>query len=128
MRLLLDTHILIWMFEDNDKLSQAARNLVFDKDNVLFCSDVSVWEVSLKHFTHPDRGITALEFDELCRESDLHFLSIRKEHIFCSEELEAVHFDPFDRLLLAQAKCECMHLVSHDRYIAQYSSVNVISV
>ena len=120
MRVLLDTHVLVWVFEDDPRLTKTARDMLGNPDNMFFYSDASVWEIGLKHLAHPDKAIDGRAFDELCRESGFYHLSIQREHVLESLDLPLVHRDPFDRLLIAQAGCERMKLMSHDANIGRY--------
>ena len=127
MRLLLDTHVLLWMFSDDVRLSPDVRVVLENTDNVLYYSDVSIWEVAIKHAAHPVDNLDAGRFFELCSHSDLHLLSIKTAHILAISKLEQIHRDPFDRLLLAQALFENMTFVSHDRFVSQYSTPMILS-
>ena len=128
MRLLLDTHVIVWLLEDDPRLTEQARSMLLDRDNMLFYSDASLWEIELKHQAHPDGGIDGAALDGYCRKCDFHHLSIQKEHIFATAGLAPVHRDPFDRLLMAQAECERMKLVSHDGNIAKYELDSVVPI
>ena len=125
MKLLLDTHILLWWLEDNKKLSKKCRSLIETPDNLVFVSAASVWEVGVKKalgkIECPDNlveEITASGFEEL----PLKFLHADKV-----EQLPLLHKDPFDRMLIAQAITESMVLVSNDQQIVKYDQVKVIN-
>ena len=128
MRLLLDTHILLWLVTDSPKLSSKARALIEDIDNECLFSPVSIAEVSLKHKKHPD----LLSFDGEAARSEFIDVGISELPLTSTEaagadSLELFHSDPFDRMLLAQAKSEGIMIVSHDRQFPQYGDF-VISV
>ncbi|MEE9355933.1 MAG: type II toxin-antitoxin system VapC family toxin [Methylococcaceae bacterium] len=123
MNLLLDTHTLIWALENNPMLSEEARNAIIDGKNGVFVSAVSAWEISIK------KAMGKLNApDNLQEEIHLHRftpLDINIDHAKLAGELPNLHNDPFDRMLIAQAKIEKLILVSRDSLIAQYN-VNLL--
>lgn len=126
MDILLDTHIAIWAFDDSPKLSARARELILDEDNRIFVSDISAWEIALKHTAHPDKiPYGSRRFIDLCNDSGFIGLPLTLSAITASEELdttdaEGVHKDPFDRILIAQAKTAKMLFLTHNRNLALY--------
>jgi len=118
MNVLLDTHILIWALENNPALSENARNVITTGRNMVFVSSASVWEISIK------KSIGKLKApDNLLEELLSHrfsLLDINAEHAQLAGELPLIHKDPFDRMLVAQAKIEKLTLISVDPHIAQY--------
>lgn len=122
MRLLLDTHVLLWALADDRRLPQRARKLIVDADNEVWVSAVSIWEVSIKHALGrgdmPISGAAALQY---CQAAGYALLSITPAHAATTETLPALHADPFDRLLMAQALCEPLRLLTHDETVARYS-------
>jgi len=118
MNILLDTHVLIWVLEDTPLLSARAREAIIDGKNMVFVSSASVWEMSIK------KAIGKLEVpDNLQQELELHRftqLDISFEHAELAGKLPLIHKDPFDRMLIAQAKIEKLTLVSKDQYFDQY--------
>lgn len=125
MRLLLDTHVLIWMFSDDSRLTADARELLLDEDNILYCSVVSIWEVALKHGVRPEENIGPTKFVEYCDASHIKHLDLKREHVLPLEDMPAIHGDPFDRLLIAQSSAERMTLVTHDANIRLYPYKNI---
>ncbi|MCF6262157.1 MAG: type II toxin-antitoxin system VapC family toxin [Xanthomonadales bacterium] len=118
MNLLLDTHVLIWALENNPKLSDQARAAIIDGSNVVFVSSVSAWEISIKKAT----GKLKVP-DNLFEEINLHRftpLNINFDHAQLAGKLPAIHKDPFDRMLIAQAMIEKLCLVSRDSLFTQY--------
>ena len=126
MKLLLDTHIILWAFSDDNRLSEDARMLIIDRDNTVYFSLVSAWELSIKHMLHPDQFVlSAQEFCDLCKASGYYQLPLEDSHIITLESLKQKknvkqHNDPFDRMLIAQAKSEGMVLLTHDRMAGLY--------
>lgn len=134
MNLLLDTHILIWALCDDVRLSEKARDLILDADNVIYYSPVSVWEVSLKHALHPDNvSFTSREMARFAQEAGFLSLAMRERHVFAAETLvrkknAPEHHDPFDRLLVGQAKAENMSFLTHDALLPDYEERCIIPV
>ncbi len=123
MNLLLDTHVLIWSLENNAALSGNARDAIIDGNNMAFVSAASVWEISIKKAMGK-----LIAPDNLQEEIELHrftSLSITIEHANLAGELPAIHKDPFDRMLIAQAMIEKLTLVTGDKFIARYD-VNLL--
>ncbi|HVC50909.1 MAG TPA: type II toxin-antitoxin system VapC family toxin [Stellaceae bacterium] len=121
MRLLLDTHVLVWTISDSRRLSVAARKLLGDPDNELLCSVVSLWELAIKYSLRPAEII--LDPRLLRRELlDNGFieLDVTGEHAVAIGQLPPLHKDPFDRLLVAQSLVEGITLVTADPRVAQY--------
>ena len=134
MNLLLDTHIAIWALNDDSSLSEKARELILDPHNVPYYSAISVWEVLLKHARRPnDIPFDEKDFSEGCKEAGFVPLTLSDKHILAVGSLFRTgaakeHNDPFDRLLLAQAKVENLSLLTHDELICGYGERCVIPV
>jgi PIN domain nuclease of toxin-antitoxin system len=121
MRLLLDTHIFLWAVADDRKLSKTARKLIVDADDV-FVSSASIWEISIK------AGLGKLDADLnlLVAEigaSGYSELPVRAAHAAMVRDLPDIHRDPFDRLLVAQALCEPLRLLTADGHLAAYTDL-----
>lgn len=134
MDLLLDTHILLWALTDDPKLPQEAKEMIQDEKNEIFYSTASVWEVSIKHSIHPENmPISGKELSEYCAKAGFQMLVVRDDHVYELETLKRSenapkHNDPFDRIMVAQAKAEEMAFVTHDSLIPYYEEKCVISV
>lgn len=134
MNLLLDTHIAIWALNDDPMLSRKARELLLDEGNTIYYSTVSVWEVLLKHAKNPAHlALSAADFSKYCRQAGFYPLRLSDKHILAIESLRRPahakpHNDPFDRLLLAQAKVENLAFITHDSLIPDYEEKCIISV
>ena len=121
MRLLLDTHVLLWLATDDVKLSRGTRTLIEDGDNECLFSPVSIAEIALKHKKHPDlMPFDGTEARSVFIRDGLLELPLTSRHAAEADSLELYHSDPFDRMLLAQAKSEGIKIVSHDRQFPQY--------
>jgi PIN domain nuclease of toxin-antitoxin system len=123
MRLLLDTHILLWALTWPDRLPDRARALIEDADTVLF-SAASIWEIAIKGKARPDvfraRADDVLEA-ALIQGFEERFISAAVT--CCTTDLPLHHRDPFDRLLVAQAIEEPARLLTADRRLAAYSEL-----
>lgn len=123
MRLSLDTHILLWWYQQPEVLEEKLFSILIDRKNVVFVSSVVLWEITIK------KGLGKLQvppsfFKYL--EEDFEELPISWKHAIEVQHLEGIHFDPFDRLLLAQAKLENLTLVTRDKNILKYTGVNLM--
>lgn len=119
MRLLLDTHILLWWLSDDRKLTKIARDLIANPDNDVLVSAASVWEISIKAAL----GRLEIELDDLedaIVKNGFRPLPIALRHALTAGRLPNVHRDPFDRMLVAQASVEELRIVSHDRVFERY--------
>ena len=118
MRLLLDTHVILWWLNNSQQLGQKARGAIATSTNMVYVSAVSVWEIVLKRslgkLEIPDNWIEALAEEPFCA------LPVTWEHAIGVGRLPDLHRDPFDRLLLAQAVAENLTIVTHDEAIIRY--------
>lgn len=123
MRLLVDTHVLLWAIDSPERLSRRARTSLTAPGNQLFFSTVSLWEIAIKCFS-----LGRLDLDPDWRNviesglKDLHgnWLTIKPVHCGVVATLPWCHRDPVDRMLVAQAVSEDLTLVSRDRVMADY--------
>ena len=130
MNILLDTHMAIWALLDSPKLTNKAKQLITDPDNTIYYSVVSVWEVLLKHSGHADNmDLSAEVFSDSCKDAGFIPLALLDKHVLTAGrfplEVEG-HKDPFDRLLLAQAKTGNMSFLTHDRRLSNYPEKCII--
>jgi PIN domain nuclease of toxin-antitoxin system len=122
MRLLLDTHLLLWAVAASRKLPAAARNLLVAPDNDVFYSAASVWEIAINSGLGRDNF--RVDLPRLLRAvSEIGFveLAITSAHAARVARLPDLHEDPFDRLLVAQALTEPAPLLTNDPQLAPYS-------
>ena len=120
MKILLDTHILLWDLAATGSLPKKAKTVIQAPENTLYYSAVSAFEVELKHQALPENlSMTAEDLISACEKSDMTLLNLELRHIYCLENIDpdAGNPDPFDRLLLAQAMSEGMVLLTHDQLI-----------
>ena len=118
MRLLLDTHVFLWWLADDRRLDSEERQAIRDPENDVYLSAASVWEIVIK------QALGRLRPPEPASSAALRLglqpLPITFEHAEATAALPPLHNDPFDRLLMAQAKAESLTLVSHDPAIRAY--------
>ena len=116
MRLLLDTHALIWWLRGDPRLGASARRAIEDRRNDILVSAVSAFEVTTKHRLGklPEAEILAQDFDGERRQEGFLALDVTIAHAALAGKLPGAHRDPFDRLLIAQALVEGLTLVSNE--------------
>lgn len=116
MRLLLDTHALIWWLAGDDALSRRAHEAIADEGNAVAVSAASAMEVATKFRIGklPHAALLAHDFEAVIAEQGFDELAISVHHARLAGEMNIAHKDPFDRLLIAQAQAEDMTLVSNE--------------
>jgi PIN domain nuclease of toxin-antitoxin system len=122
MRLLLDTHVFLWWVSDDPKLSKVARELIYDTENIKYVSAATAWELAIK------AGLGKIKlgqpvsdfFATYTADNGFEVLPILIDHLYLTETLPTCHKDPFDRLLVAQAKVEGLQLISADSVFDGY--------
>ncbi|WP_338413386.1 type II toxin-antitoxin system VapC family toxin [uncultured Sphaerotilus sp.] len=127
MRLLLDTHALLWWWMDDPQLSRPAHAAIADLRNEVYVSAASVWEISTKQRIGKLEGIPAMtdQFFQLVEADGFHLLSISPAHALRAGSLTAMHRDPFDRMLAAQSELETMPLVTRDPAFAEFQTATL---
>ena len=121
MKLLLDTHLLLWAAGEPKQLSAEARALIEDPANELFFSPASLWEVVIKRrFGRDDFKVDARLLRRGLLDNGYNELPIISGHVVALESLPALHKDPFDRILVAQATVEGITLLTTDSLVVQY--------
>lgn len=127
MKLLIDTHVFLWLRNAPEKIPTAIKQAYQDVNNDVFLSIASVWEMQIKH--QLNKLTLDFSLDELITqqqlENDLQLLSIQVDHIYALSYLPFHHSDPFDRLIISQSQCENMSLISADKVFNQYD-INLI--
>ncbi|PHM09347.1 type II toxin-antitoxin system VapC family toxin [Nostoc sp. 'Peltigera malacea cyanobiont' DB3992] len=122
MKLLLDTHVIIWSAGNPEKLSQGVRNLLIDTNNLWVVSMASIWELQIKSQLGKLNLSSSLPnfIETQQRVNNLQILPIELTHIYALEALPSHHRDPFDRILIAQAIVEKIPLLSVDAIFDVY--------
>ena len=121
MKLLLDTHLLLWAAESFEHLPPDARILMSDPENELFFSVASLWEIVIKNgLGRKDFRVDPRMLRRGLLDNGYNELPILSEHAVAIGTLPPIHKDPFDRLLVAQAMVEGIILLTSDAYVAEY--------
>lgn len=122
MRILLDTHLLLWSMASSRRLSQAARAMILDAANEVFYSAASVWEVAIKSaLRRKDFRASPTALVRALEQSGFVELPVTAKHALRVAGLPAIHRDPFDRLLVAQSLAGPMTLLTNDALLVRYS-------
>jgi PIN domain nuclease of toxin-antitoxin system len=121
MKLLVDTHIVYWQFYEQKRLPERARELIIGAEAV-FVSSASIWEIAIKVKlgklkADPKRLVERIDA------SGMRELPVFSRHTVLVSDLPLLHSDPFDRLLIAQAMSEPLHLLTTDSRLKQYSEL-----
>ena len=116
--ILLDTHMILWAMLDDPKLNDKMRNIILDPNNTIYYSIASMWEVQIK-YDIKKMPIYGIEFMHYCEQSGYHKLPIDELHVvelagLVRDEAAPYHNDPFDRILISQAKAEGFTFLTHD--------------
>lgn len=129
---LLDTHILLWSLLDDKRVNDRIEEIMFNAENTIYYSIASMWEVQIKYGIKklPMPGI---EFMHYCEQAGFYKLPVEDSHVvelagLRRDENSPVHNDPFDRILLSQAKAEGFSFVTHNPLFRGYNEPCVIEV
>ncbi len=118
MSYLLDTHIFLWWLEDNPRLDAKARQIIANPGDNILISAASVWEIGIKQaagkLEAPESVVVLLE------EEGFKELTMTARHAEAAAQLPPIHRDPFDRMLIAQARLEHSTLITHDEIMQAY--------
>jgi PIN domain nuclease of toxin-antitoxin system len=121
VKLLLDTHVLLWAAAEPDRLSHETRALLCDPVNVLQFSAASMWEIVIKSgLGREDFRVNARLLRRGLLDNGYEELPIRSEHVLAIDALPPIHGDPFDRILVAQATIEGIELLTADEVVLRY--------
>ena len=123
MRVLLDTHVLLWTLMEPGRLPAALRDALADTGHHVMFSAVNIWEVAIKKsLGRPGFDFSPNDVLQAARATRFAELPVTAEHAARVLDLEPLHHDPFDRLLIAQALCEPARLLTADRVISRYNA------
>ncbi len=125
MKIVIDTHILLWWVTDDKRLSHKARRLIESTQNKIIVSAASFWEIAIKQ-TLGRIKIDVAELEEAITIDDFEPLPIKLLHTVEVAGLPLHHNDPFDRMLIAQCLCETAHLLTHDEALSSYGKVVMV--
>ena len=124
IRLLLDTHALVWWWTDDGRLPRAARAAIADPENTVVVSAVSAWEIATKYRVGkwPEVGAILESFETHVLRSRFISLAITAAHARLAGMLDGPHRDPFDRMLIAQSQVEDVPIVTGDSVFASHGA------
>lgn len=134
MKLLLDTPVLLMALADDPDLPQITREVIQSEKNAVCYSSAAIWEASIKHAAHPDlMPVSGRQLQDLCRKSGFAEVPVTANHVATLETLKQgamtkPHVDPFDRIMLAQAKREGMLFLTNNEDIQSYGEACVFPV
>jgi PIN domain nuclease of toxin-antitoxin system len=124
VRLLLDTPVALWAVRNDPKLSARARSLIADLDNLVFVSVVTLWEIAIKYALRRggprDMLLSAPAAATFFDRAGFELLPVLPQHALAVAGLPLAHNDPFDRMLIAQARTEPLRLLTSDTAVASY--------
>lgn len=121
MKLLLDTHIILWLAGQPDKLSPEACSLLLDTSNMLFFSSASIWEIVIKRgLGRDDFKVDPQRLRKQLVINGYDEIAVSSDHALAIDALPPYHKDPFDRILIAQARTEGMLLLTADTQVSRY--------
>jgi PIN domain nuclease of toxin-antitoxin system len=128
--ILLDTHIILWAMLNDSRLNDKMLKVILNPENRIFYSIASMWEVQIK-YALKKMPISGIEFMHYCEQSGYHKLPIDDSHIcelagLVRDESAPPHNDPFDRIMLSQAKAEGFTFLTHDPFFRGYNEPCVI--
>jgi len=124
MRILLDTHILLWVLGDRRRLHPETLNVIEDEEHIVLFSAASIWEIAIKSaLGGGDFGVRPSEIADAALEAGFVELPIRAHTASLVADLPLLHRDPFDRVLVAQAMAEPARLYTADDQLAAYSEL-----
>jgi PIN domain nuclease of toxin-antitoxin system len=127
LKLLLDTHLLLWIAFKSSKLSAAAVSLIEEPANELWFSTVSIWEVAVKSGRkRADFSVDPRILQSALLRAEYLELGLNAEHTFAIMDLPSIHKDPFDRILIAQAHIENITLLTSDAKVARYPGAIIL--
>ena len=118
MNIFLDTHVLLWWLDDSPLLSDKVRNAIANSENLVVLSSVVIWEIRIKQAL--GKLVIAPEFYDVIKDEGFEMLSITPDHAYAVGELPMHHRDPFDRMIIAQAKLEGLTIATQDSVFKKY--------
>ena len=121
MKYLIDTHVVIWMNDEDEKISHTVKSIISDHKNEIVISMASIWELAIKiNIGKLALGRSLEDFILFLKNSGFSFVNVEEQHLIQFIKLPLIHKDPFDRLLIATAISEDMTLITADKNMHQY--------
>ena len=123
MKIILDTHVVLWALEDSPRLPLYIRDVIKEESNEIYVSAMSLFEIAIKHKKSPDKmPFTAEQIRNYCQRAGFIFLSLSLDTINTYEKFDfSNHLNPFDQILVAQSACNNMRLLTHDVQLTKYN-------
>lgn len=118
MKYLLDTHVIIWWLNTPNKIKNSTQKIIKDKKNIIYISSVTIWEIAIKKQSNKIK--IPSNFLEALKSEQFKLLDLIAEESLSVINLPSIHKDPFDRLLIAQAKLNDLTLITKDKKILKY--------
>ena len=118
MNLILDTHVLLWWLDDSPSLPEKSRRAIANSENLIVLSAAVIWEIRIKQAL--GKLTIAPTFYDVVKNERFEMLSISSDHAYAVGDLPMHHHDPFDRMIIAQAKLERLTIVTHDVFFKKY--------
>jgi len=135
LKILLDTHIVIWTLTDDARLTEKAKKIIVDKNNIIYYSTVSLWEIAVKNQKSPEKcPYHEKDIMDYCTQAGFIPVLINPSHVLEVRTLQVKenrvlsNHDPFDRMLLAQGKYEKCLFLTHDQMFENYEEKCVLMV
>ena len=127
MKVLLDTHVLLWALGNPERLPEYIVDLICDEKNEIYFSATSLWEISIKHKKAPSQmPFSSIQIRDYCQRAGYYFLSISVESTSTFDKLSFENNnDPFDQMLVSQSIANNMVLVTHDAKIKEFGFGNI---
>ncbi|MGM0759902.1 MAG: type II toxin-antitoxin system VapC family toxin [Thermodesulfobacteriota bacterium] len=118
MNLFLDTHVLLWWLDDSPTLLDTERNAIADPDNLIVVSAAVIWEMRIKQVLGKLEIPT--NFYPVIKDQGFELLSVTADHAYAAGGLPIHHRDPFDRMIIAQARLEKLCIITRDNMFSKY--------
>lgn len=118
MNIFLDTHVLLWWLDDNPLLSEKMCSAIANSENLVVLSSVVIWEIRIKQAL--GKLVITPNFYDILKNEGFEMLSISPDHAYAVGELPMHHRDPFDRMIIAQARLEGLTIATHDAIFQKY--------
>lgn len=130
MKILCDTHVLLWYLQgERQRFSPLTQEVLLDEANELYFSSASIWEIAIKHsLSKPDFSFEPSIISNELLQQGFKTLNITLPHVLAVGKLPFIHNDPFDRLLIVQAEWERLHLFTADNDVLQYNNPLIVDV
>ena len=122
MKVLLDTHVLIWALQGSSRLPQHIRETIIDENNEIYVSTLSLWEIAIKHKNKPESfPFSSTQIRNYAQRAGYIFLSLNLDAVYVYESHDlSSHKDPFDQMLVCQSQAHNMKLLTHDEKLLNY--------